>query len=109
MSGAAISTLATKVAYGVSEAPVLERPSVRGKFLFVGERKLYIRGVTYGTFRPDENGDEYPSRNVVEQDFEHMAACGINTVRTYTMPPLWLLEIAQRYGLRLMVSLAIER
>jgi hypothetical protein len=28
------------------------RPKVQGKFLFVGDEKLWIRGVTYGTFRP---------------------------------------------------------
>ena len=36
------------------------RPTIRGKFLFLGDRKLYVRGVTYGTFRPDANGDEFP-------------------------------------------------
>ena len=45
------------------------RPIVRGKFLFVGETKLYLRGVTYGTFRPGAHGDPYPSCEVVEQDF----------------------------------------
>jgi hypothetical protein len=33
------------------------RPSLRGKFLFLGDRKLYVRGVTYGTFRPNQDGD----------------------------------------------------
>src|SRR5437899_3219292 len=28
------------------------RPTLRGKFLWVGEEKFYIRGVTYGPFRP---------------------------------------------------------
>src|SRR5437870_3956189 len=28
------------------------RPEVRGKFLYVGGEKLWIRGVTYGTFKP---------------------------------------------------------
>ena len=35
------------------------RPRVRGKFLFVGDEKLYIRGVTYGAFAPDAQGNEY--------------------------------------------------
>ena len=34
----------------------IPRPQVRGKFVFVGNDKFLIRGVTYGTFRPDENG-----------------------------------------------------
>ena len=34
----------------------MNRVTVRGKFLFDGEKKFYIKGVTYGTFAPDENG-----------------------------------------------------
>src|SRR5881227_2943 len=57
------------------------RPRVRGKFLCVGDEKLYVRGVTYGAFRPDENGNEYYDLNVIERDFAHMAAVGLNAVR----------------------------
>jgi hypothetical protein len=34
----------------------IQRPQVRGKFLFVGNSKFFVRGVTYGTFRPNGNG-----------------------------------------------------
>ena len=30
-----------------------ERPRVEGKFLYVGDEKFWIRGVTYGTFHPN--------------------------------------------------------
>ena len=43
-----------------------ERPRVEGKFLFVGEEKFWVRGVTYGTFCPDKSGANYPPRDVVE-------------------------------------------
>ena len=85
------------------------RPRVQGKFIFVGEEKLYVRGVTYGTFRPDRNGDQYPARAVVERDFALMAANGLNAVRTYTVPPRWLLDAALRHGLRVMVGLPWEQ
>jgi GT2 family glycosyltransferase len=85
------------------------RPCVGGKFIYVGGEKLYVRGVTYGTFRPQEDGNEYPDPDVVERDFAQMAENGINAVRTYTVPPRWLLDAAQRHGLRLMVGLAAER
>ena len=49
------------------------RPEVRGKFLYAGNRKLYVRGVTYGTFRPDETGCEYGDEHTVERDFAQMA------------------------------------
>src|SRR6266446_2107963 len=76
------------------------RPKIRGKFIFVGEDKFYIRGVTYGTFRPDAEGNEFPTPDLVEQDFALMAANGVNAVRTYTPPPVWLLDTAERHGLR---------
>ena len=87
----------------------VERPRVRGKFLYVGREKLWVRGVTYGTFRPDADGDEYPARAVVESDFSAMVAHGFNAVRAYTLPPVWLLDCAARHGLRVMLSLAVER
>ena len=85
------------------------RPTVRGKFLFLGDRKLYVRGVTYGTFRPDANGDEFPPPQTVAEDFRSMKANGFNALRTYTAPPRWLLDEAERHGLRVMVGLAAER
>ena len=88
---------------------VPSRPGVSGKFLYVDGRKLYIRGVTYGTFRPDDSGSEYGEPETVERDFRSMAAAGFNTVRTYTVPPRWLLDLALRHGLMVMVGLAWEQ
>src|SRR5882757_812658 len=66
-------------------------PSIQGKFIFLGRQKLYLRGVTYGTFRPDSQGDEFPSPAMVHQDFAQMVEHYINVVRVYTRPPRWLL------------------
>ncbi len=85
------------------------RPRVQGKFISVGNEKLYVRGVTYGTFCPNEDGNEYHHAEVVERDFTQMAANGLNAVRTYTVPPRWFLDAAQRHGLRLMVGLPWEQ
>jgi glycosyltransferase involved in cell wall biosynthesis len=93
----------------VVAAGPLNRPQVRGKFLYAGGDKLYLRGVTYGTFRPDDRGDEFPAADVVERDFETMRANGVNAVRTYTAPPPRVLDAAERHGLRVLVGLAAER
>jgi beta-galactosidase/beta-glucuronidase len=85
------------------------RPYVQGRFLFSGEEKLYVRGVTYGPFRPSEDGNQYHSPEVIERDFAQIAANGFNVVRTYTVPPpRWFLDIAHRHGLRVMVGLPDE-
>jgi len=85
------------------------RPTIRGKFLFLGDRKLYVRGVTYGTFRPNRHGSDFPDPLTVERDFAQMAASGINSVRTYKVPPRWLLDIAEGHRLLVMVGLAWEQ
>src|SRR4051812_41573544 len=69
------------------------RPQVRGKFLYVADEKLHVRGVTYGPFRPEADGCEYHNPGRVRGDFRGMAEAGINTVRVYTVPPRWLLDI----------------
>jgi O-antigen biosynthesis protein len=90
--------------------PVVEgiRPRIEGKFIFVGDEKFYVRGVTYGPFHPEENGCEYHNPEVVDRDFAQMAEHGINAVRVYTVPPRWLLDVAQRHGLRVMIGLPWE-
>jgi len=89
---------------GAGFAPnTAERPSVRGKFLYVGDRKYWVKGVTYGTFRPDANGRAFPDSARIELDFAQMAREGMNAVRVYTAPPRALLDVALRYGLKVMV------
>ena len=85
------------------------RPTVSGKFLVRGDEHLFVRGVTYGTFRPQPDGHEYPDRITVEKDFSLMAQSGINAVRTYTVPPTWLLDTAEQAGLQVLVGLPLER
>ena len=51
------------------------RPSARGKFIFIGEEKLYVRGVTYGTFRPDDDGHAADVQLVIADEHE-LAPCG---------------------------------
>ena len=83
----------------------LARPEVRGKFIFIDDQKYWVRGVTYGTFAPDADGQQFPAPEVVESDLALMASNGLNTLRTYTVPPRWLLVLALRHGLRVMVGL----
>lgn len=87
----------------------LRRPHVRGKFLFVGEEKFWVRGVTYGTFRPDQSGANYPPPDVVERDFVAIKDAGLNSIRVYTAPPRWLLDLAALQDLRVMVGLWWEQ
>jgi O-antigen biosynthesis protein len=86
-----------------------QRPRLGGKWLMVGGEKFWVRGVTYGTFRPtpDDEGGYRPEE--VERDFALMAAARLNSVRLYTPPPRWLLDRAVEHGLRVMVGLPWEQ
>jgi beta-galactosidase/beta-glucuronidase len=86
------------------------RISIDGKFLSADSDTYFVRGVTYGAFRPDESGREYADDRLIARDFAQMAALGINTVRIpHAVPPRSLLDIAARHGLRVMVGLAAEQ
>jgi GT2 family glycosyltransferase len=92
-------------------APQATAPlAARGKFLFAGTEKFYVRGVTYGAFRPDADKNEYTDLDRIDCDFAQMAESGINAVRIpHTMPPRALLDVAKRHGLRVMVGLSAEQ
>jgi GT2 family glycosyltransferase len=87
----------------------LPRPEARGKFVYARHQKLLVRGVTYGTFRPDARGSEYGRPSQVERDLAAIAANGFNALRTYTVPPRWLLDLAARFRLRVMIGIPWEQ
>ncbi len=85
------------------------RAEISGKFLRVGNENFYVRGVTYGTFCPNQEGYNFPPSEIVEFDFASMASCGFNSVRTYTVPPRSLLDIAEKHKLKVLVGLPWEQ
>ena len=87
--------------------PAASRPrlEVRGKFFFAGDDKVPLRGVTYGPFAPDADGYGYPAPDVVERDLALIVELGDNCLRLFTPPPRWLLDIAARRGLWVLVGI----
>src|SRR3990172_11372232 len=80
----------------------MARLVARGKYIFAGEDKFYARGVSYGVFRPNSRGEEYPEPERAAQDFALMRELGANVIRTYVPPPDWMFELAAESGLKLM-------
>ena len=78
---------------------------VSGKFFFKGAEKYFVRGVTYGPFAPAAHGSQFPERGQVARDFAQMAEAGVNTVRVFTAPPVWLLDEAQKAGLKVLAGI----
>jgi glycosyltransferase involved in cell wall biosynthesis len=80
------------------------RPTVSGKFFRLGEAKFYPKGVTYGPFRPGAGGQPFLERPETERDFELARRLGANLLRVYHVPPRWLLDLAQQFGLKLLID-----
>ncbi|MGB8352611.1 MAG: glycosyltransferase [Chthoniobacteraceae bacterium] len=83
----------------------LEPIRVRAKFFFEGDRKFFLKGVTYGPFAPDEKGDFVGTPEKAKADFALMNELGVNLIRIYHVPPKWLLDCARDAGLRVMISI----
>jgi glycosyltransferase involved in cell wall biosynthesis len=82
-----------------------ERFAARGKFFFRGAEKFFLRSVAYGPFAPGPDGAQFPRPQLVQRDFALMRELGANAVRTFTAPPVWLLDLALEYDLAVVVGL----
>jgi hypothetical protein len=76
-----------------------------GKYLLEGAQKFYIRGVSYGPFAPNSRGERYPEPERAAADFALMKRLGANVIRLYVPPPPWMVEEAQKAGLRMMLGI----
>ena len=70
-----------------------------GKFFRLGDEKFYVKGVTYGPFKPGADGLPLPDRAQAQRDFQQMLELGANCLRIYHTPPVWFLDLAQEMGL----------
>ncbi len=82
-----------------------ERLEARGKFFFAGAEKVQLKGVTYGPFKPRSTEHGFPDPETVDRDLVLMNELGANTLRTFTVPPRWLLDLAAHRGLRVLVGI----
>ena len=96
--------LAPSAPPAISSAP-LAPIRVRAKFFFEGDRKWFIKGVTYGPFAPDAAGDFVGDPERARRDFALMQEMGINLLRIYHVPPTWFLDLAKEFRLRVLISI----
>jgi glycosyltransferase involved in cell wall biosynthesis len=76
-----------------------------GKGFRLGEAKFHPKGVTYGPFAPDLNGDRFASPERTRRDFELVQQLGANLLRVYHVPPRWFLDLAEEFHLKLLVDI----
>src|SRR5262249_56939345 len=85
------------------------RMRVDGKFSARGGKRLRVRGVTYGPFAPDAEGQPFPAPERVADDFRRMQAAGLNAVRTYHVPPPRLLRLADEHGISVLIDVPWQK
>ena len=76
------------------------------KLLQVNGQRFWIKGVSYGSFRENSEGERFPEIGRIREDFARMAESGINLVRLYDAPSERIADAAAEAGLYLMVDVS---
>ena len=79
------------------------------KFFLEGDKKFFVKGVTYGPFKPDAEGNYLGRPEQVDVDLALMRQVGLNVVRIYHAPPPWFLDRCTSAGMRVLVTLPWEK
>ena len=88
-----------------SAATAPDRVRVDGKCFRLGARKLYVKGVTYGPFAANSQGEMFPTLEQVRCDLTQLQQLGANVLRIYYVPPRWFLDLLKEYGLKVLVDI----
>ncbi len=78
---------------------------VQAKFFYEGDRKFFVKGVTYGPFAPDDAGQHFGTPEKARDDLAMMREAGLNLVRVYYVPPRWFLDACADHGIRCLISI----
>jgi glycosyltransferase involved in cell wall biosynthesis len=87
----------------------LPRVETHGKFFRLDGRKWYVKGLTYGPFRPNSRGEFLPERDGWNADLAQIRSLGANVLRTYHIPPRAFLDDALRHDLRVLIDVPWEK
>lgn len=87
-------------------AILASRVATAGKYLQLADgTPFFLRGISYGPFAPNSQGEPFPEDERLIADLCHIASLGFNTVRIYELPTATLLSKAEALGLRLIVGI----
>jgi len=81
------------------------RVVVDGKFFRLGGKKFVVKGVAYGPFPPNAQGQPFAGPEQTAPDLNLIRELGANVVRVYDTPPRWLLDLALERELRVFVDI----
>jgi glycosyltransferase involved in cell wall biosynthesis len=87
----------------------MPRVAASGKLFTADGERWYVKGLTYGPFAPNADGEFLPERSQVQRDFRQVRDLGANALRVYHVPPVWLLDMAAAEGLRVLIDVPWEK
>jgi O-antigen biosynthesis protein len=82
----------------------MARARVDGKFFRLGAEKFHVKGVTYGPFAPDAEGELFAGPDRTARDLKQITELGANVLRVYHVPPRWFLDLAAEHGLKVLID-----
>ena len=85
------------------------RVHAAGKFFELDARRWLLKGLTYGPFAPNSDGDHLPEMPRLAADFRQLRALGANCVRIYHEPFVAFLDLALQHDLRVFVDVPWEK
>jgi glycosyltransferase involved in cell wall biosynthesis len=87
-----------------SAVSVQPRVTVDGKFFRLGEKKFFVKGVAYGPFPPNAQGQPFASPEQTAADLTQISQLGATVIRVYSVPPRWMLDMAMERRLKVFVD-----
>ncbi|MFN2541026.1 MAG: glycosyltransferase [Chthoniobacterales bacterium] len=81
------------------------RVRAAAKFLFEGDKKFFVKGITYGPFKPDDEGHYLGRPAQVDVNLAMMREIGLNVIRIYHAPPRWFLDRCAAADIRVFITL----
>src|SRR5688572_24212956 len=80
------------------------RVRIDGRLFRIGDADWYLKGLTYGPFRPNSAGEHIPEPHRAFADLANMRSLGCNAIRLYHLPTLALLDAALAHDIRVMID-----
>jgi O-antigen biosynthesis protein len=90
------------MAYSDSSQP---RVTVDGKFFRLGPNKFFVKGIAYGPFPPNAQGQLLPAPEQAQRDLDQIRELGATVIRVYNVPPRWFLDLANQRGLKVLIDI----
>jgi O-antigen biosynthesis protein len=85
------------------------RINVDGKYFRYGGQRFYVKGLSYGPFAINSQGQSLPERSRWLADLKLLQDLGANVIRLYSAPSTEILDDLQRHGLFAMIDVPWQK